>query len=281
MMFRVFNVGHGFCAILRADNGNVMLFDCGHDDERGFRPSRVLSAAGITTIGYFVIGNYDADHVSDLHNVRQVAHIEYFVHNPTVSADELQRIKRSIGQIPAGMEALIDLKRGGEAVRPPFSPEPVFPNATLTTFHAPYSVFGEDTNNLSLVSFLDMGGVRVVIPADLERAGWLYHLQNPSFRTMLAGVHVFVASHHGRESGYCEEVFNFCRPAIFIISDREKCYDTQENSYANHATGLTWPDGQTRYVLTTRCDGYISVYPDLTTGGYRLTVQSDEANRAA
>lgn len=37
-------------------------------------------------------------------------------------------------------------------------------------------------------------------------------LKNADFRQRLAEVNVFVASHHGRENGYCEEVFQYCKP---------------------------------------------------------------------
>ena len=38
MNFQILDVGHGFCALLTADNGNIMLFDCGHKTAPEFRP---------------------------------------------------------------------------------------------------------------------------------------------------------------------------------------------------------------------------------------------------
>jgi hypothetical protein len=63
---------------------------------------------------------------------------------------------------------------------------------------------------------------RKVRPAisDIEREGWLEMLKLPSFQQCLREVNVFVASHHGRENGYCEEVFQYCTPDIVVISDR-------------------------------------------------------------
>lgn len=66
-----------------------------------------------------------------------------------------------------------------------------------------------------------------------------------------------------------------------IISDTEKCYETQEHCYADHASGLVWPSGMTRYVLTTRSDGYITVRPNPATGLYRVSTRWDEESRAA
>jgi hypothetical protein len=40
-------------------------------------------------------------------------------------------------------------------------------------------------------------------------------------------VSVFVASHHGRESGCCTELFELLRPQLVIISDDKRQYDNQ------------------------------------------------------
>ncbi len=64
MEIRIFNVEHGFCAYIIADNGNVMLIDCGHNADTGFRPSNYLVANGSTGIERFIVSNYDEDHLS-------------------------------------------------------------------------------------------------------------------------------------------------------------------------------------------------------------------------
>ena len=76
----------------------------------------------------------------------------------------------------------------------------------------------------------------------------------------------FIASHHGRENGYCADVFNYCSPEIVVISDQEKRYGTQEhNLYARHVRGQGINFGSVlapkyRKVLTTRNDGSIRIY---------------------
>jgi beta-lactamase superfamily II metal-dependent hydrolase len=100
----------------------------------------------------------------------------------------------------------------------------------------------------------------IIFPGDLEAAGWRALLQNKSFISQLSRVNIFVTSHHGRETGYCPEVFNYCAPHIFIISDREIVHETQKQLYARHASGVLWNGGpERRYVLTTRSDGLISL----------------------
>jgi beta-lactamase superfamily II metal-dependent hydrolase len=41
---------------------------------------------------------------------------------------------------------------------------------------------------------------------DLEKAGLAELLKNPDFRQALQATNVYIASHHGRESGCSEEV---------------------------------------------------------------------------
>ena len=81
-----------------------------------------------------------------------------------------------------------------------------------------------------------------VIPGDLEKPAWQKLLQNPNFCNRLRRVSVFIASHHGRTSGYCREVFDYCSPAVIIFSDGPKQFATQEeaNTYAAHASGVNF-----------------------------------------
>lgn len=50
MRFTIHDVGHGFCAHLKHDNGNVILWDCGHKVDPEHRPSQFLPASGIHTV---------------------------------------------------------------------------------------------------------------------------------------------------------------------------------------------------------------------------------------
>jgi len=114
-------------------------------------------------------------------------------------------------------------------------------------------------------------GVSIVLTGDLETAGWTELLKNATFRSYLAMTRIFVASHHGRTSGYCPEVFNFCKPDIIIISDKEIVHQTQEQDYSSHASGVSWNSGtEKRYVLTTRSDGKITLTKSLGEG-FRIT----------
>jgi len=253
----IFNVGHGFCATLVADNGNVMLLDCGADVEIGFQPSRFLRAIGCNEIQLLVVSNYDEDHMEDLPNLLRGLQVRCLLRNRTVGAHDLLRMKAE--SLPIGQGALAMAGMMQTYTRDvPVWEAPVFPGVRRTSFCNPYPVF-TDENNLSLVTFLHYGSVHLVFPGDLECAGWRQLLRMPAFRSELAQVNVFVASHHGRENGYCAEVFEVCRPELIVISDNHMAFESQEtvDQYAQHASGVFFTDGRIRRVLTTRRDGTI------------------------
>jgi beta-lactamase superfamily II metal-dependent hydrolase len=255
MTFTLFDVGHGFCAYAEGPNGTNTLFDCGHDDP-WFRPSVYFPGRGVNVINRMVLGNFDRDHVSDLQNLADKVFIQHFIRNRSLTTEQLRQLKLQAGPLSSGMQAALKLHT--DAVHPNAAID--YAGVELTTFHNPYPIF-TDTNNLSLVSFLQYGGSCICIPGDLETAGWKELLKKPLFCAYLALVDIFIASHHGRTSGYCKEVFEYCSPALVLISDKEIVHDTQETDYTNHARGIVWNDSATekRYVLTTRCDGHMVI----------------------
>lgn len=255
MEFVIHDVGHGACISLRHTNGNSMVWDSGHLDD--YRPSRFLPNIGIRNIDRFFVTNFDQDHISDLPSVVQNLHISLLHRNKSISPAQLRALKLQSGPISSAMESLLSLMNTYTVGPPSISPE--FPDVDFSVYYHNYSQEYSDTNNLSLVTFLRVHGAKFVIPGDLERKGWIGHLNNPLFVQDLRDTNVFIASHHGRDNGYCQEVFEHCKPSVVVISDAPVQFATQESSsqYAQHASGISF-NGKTRKVLSTRNDGTLS-----------------------
>ena len=195
MRFEILNVEHGFCAYAIGSDGGVLLFDCGHGTAN--RPSTFLPARGITNIRRFFVTNYDEDHISDLLAVRRSLYIEVLTRNSSMTSGQIRSLKT-----PPISPAMNELLGMIDSFTGEVSPQQLEPTGLqVWCFSNDYPMF-TDTNNLSLLTFLDVGGVSFVLGGDLERAGWLALLQRPQVQGLLKRVHVFVASHHGRESGY-------------------------------------------------------------------------------
>ena len=254
MRFTIHDVGHGFCAHLWHDNDNVMLWDCGHKLDN--RPSEFLPAAGIRFVHRLFITNYDEDHISDLPYLREKVRIEILHKNSSIRPAQLESLKKQSGPITTAMSSLLSMlnQYTGDVTDPPN-----FQGVDYETFCCRYLSDFSDTNNLSLVTFLETPMCNIVIPGDIEKSGWGKLLQNRNFQNRLSRTSFFIASHHGRTNGYCREVFNYCRPKAVIFSDGPQKYATQEEAttYAQHASGITF-NGRTRYVLTTRNDGSLT-----------------------
>lgn len=261
MQFVVLNVGHGFCGYAEAENGGLVVFDCGASSTVRASTSLPQRAQrwGKPPIERLFITNYDEDHISDLPSLRSTFDIQVLHRNTSIDAQQLRTLKRQGGPISVAMESCLEML-GNFTGGPPESP-PALPGLSWDVFWNDYGTF-TDTNNISVVTFIRVGDMTVLVPGDVERAGWEKLLERPTFQAALRGVTVFVASHHGRENGYCRQVFDYCSPRVVVFSDSPVRYATQEmaNTYGQHASGMQFA-GQTRYVVSTRNDGTLSFWP--------------------
>lgn len=67
---------------------------------------------------------------------------------------------------------------------------------------------------------LPCGVATVIVPGDNEAPSWKALREVPEFARRLANCHLFLTSHHGRESGYCDTTFPaLLQPRLCIVSD--------------------------------------------------------------
>jgi beta-lactamase superfamily II metal-dependent hydrolase len=119
-----------------------------------------------------------------------------------------------------------------------------------------------DVNDLSLLTFIKDDGFTVCLAGDMNARGWRLHLQNKAVQYWLRETNLYIASHHGRVSGYLDKVFEFLSPKLIVISDKEQTKGRTVLARApcrDHARGVKLQDGSFRKVLTTRGDGRIRV----------------------
>lgn len=263
MILRVFDVEHGACTMLLSPNDDrLAMIDCGHNETTGWRPSNFLKQTlQRSWLDYLLVTNADQDHLSDLNNlfVSGIS-VPTFYRNPSPGPIALRVIKESQGECTDDIERYLQIYQSFTGpVAVPFNEG--MGGITTKMFWNTYPEF-TDTNNLSLVVFIQFGGFKMLFPGDLEAVGWKKLLQNPSFVSELMGTTILVASHHGRETGLYEEIFQFFTPLAVVISDKGVCYESQETvpnyrCFVDDAGVYVSNLNKSRHVLTTRRDGDI------------------------
>lgn len=256
MDLTIFDVEHGSCALLTTDASTRMLIDCGHNATKGWTPGLHLQRLGVQVLDWLAITNYDEDHVSGFVDLEHRVRVAWMLRNMSVDGATMRALKSETG-IGPNMDRLAD--RVGD-FHPSSDPRPNMPGVTFEIYNNIWPTF-DDENNLSMVLVLRIAGTVFIFPGDLECDGWDQLLADqPGLRAAVAQADVLVASHHGRESGICDDMFcrYGCKPAIVVISDDCHRYDTQRTTgyYGGKAKGIHFR-GQQRYVLTTRSDGQI------------------------
>jgi beta-lactamase superfamily II metal-dependent hydrolase len=269
MRVEIFDVGHGQCAVITAPNGRRMMLDCGDrwGEESFWTPSLHYFRQ---TIDLLALTNLDEDHLSDFKGMTESCNLPWVLTNPTIGPREFAILKEDgMGAGAKAFAAWLACPRGLPAAEPDFGPVQI---RWYYGFFSPGDV--NKTNDLSLAVVVQFGNFKIVFSGDLEVAGWRRLLTLPGFRADLLSTTVFVASHHGRESGCCTELFDLMRPQLVIISDDEHQYDSQDTNawYRSRCTGAVFAHNalERRYVATTRKDG--SMRLDVDTAG-RWTIQ--------
>lgn len=258
MRVEIFDVEHGQCSLLTTAQGGRVLVDCGHNGTTGWRPSTHLYRLGVNHLEHLLVTNFDEDHVSDLPNIRRLMTIGILEKNPTVRATDLVHLKSQHG---AGAGIMTLCKMMGDYGQPVMA-WPRTDEIRITSFYNRYPADFIDENNLSCISVIECHNLVMCFTGDMTRAGWLKLIQdNPQFVRMLASINVFFASHHGRQDGCCQELYDLgLNPVVTIISDSGIQYATQETVawYRQRSIGFAL-DGVHRRVLTTRRDGRITI----------------------
>lgn len=119
MRLQIFDVEHGACALLTADNNTRLMIDCGHNPDTGWRPGTYLRQQQITTLEMLAVTNYDEDHASGARDLFDNIEVKWLWRNMSVSSVTLRQLKRDTRMGP-GIERLcheIDKVFTGGALR--------------------------------------------------------------------------------------------------------------------------------------------------------------------
>lgn len=239
-----------------------LMIDCGNTEE--FDPVDFLLKGNWIPnkiLGNLTLTNYDQDHFSGLPNLKDKIKIKTIAFAGNLNSQEIKDMKE---EITDALEHTCEIKDtytdDAKDHKPPYIKRRFYLNKQ--------DLENPDTNNLSQIVFVEHQGTVICVSGDLEEIGWKTLIEKqPEIKEWLKRTNIFVASHHGRDNGYCADVFSYCKPECIVISDKGIVHDTQKDMcsvYGNciSGEGICLVDdisNKKRKVLTTRDDGHIGI----------------------
>lgn len=277
MTLRIWDVDYGTCATLgsivkpvggRRRLGRSAMIDSGNSKD--WRPNPHLQAGYEFPFEYRFVTHVDQTHVSIVRGLAlPTVETKVLYRNPSYTEAQFREMKARSGALTKDGEwyAAACSSRSTSAIER-FNEH--MDGITAATFWNRYPAF-TNPNDLSLAVFIKYAGFSILFPGDLEKPGWLALLEDPAFREELGQVTILVASHQGREKGFCREVFRYCKPRAVVVSNKPVNYSSREvlpdykavtvegvDAYGTHSPSFTpGPIPARRRVLTTERDGWI------------------------
>lgn len=260
IMIITFDVAHGNCHLICTPSGRRVMIDLGRSDD--FAPLDWFERNVGKHLDLLVFTHPHDDHIRGLLDLMQ----------KDIQVDIIC-CPRSV---PAELTAQLDpdLKKAWEDFSARFTTpvrledkfydpqSPAFDGMALRFFGGKSDT--QNLNNYSIVTVLEFDAFKMIFPGDLEAAGWKALLEQKDFLNAIAGTTLLVAAHHGREKGWCAELFDCISPKLVIIPDGAATETSYASYYSQKAEGwvvrsLATNEAKERKVLSTRDNGCILV----------------------
>ncbi len=263
----IHNVGHGQAVHVFTPVGQTVVIDLGCSEN--FSPLEWLKTQ-TRTIDHLTITHPHGDHIDEILLLEKIGFtVRQFWRPKWLPRDEVCRQNQVLykskldAYFKMSDEYTIPVKESERIGNPSVS------RGVSIEKYASKSCSFSNINNHSGVTVIDYRDVTVVIPGDNEQASWRELMKEQNFATVMNRVNVFMASHHGRESGYCAEIFTK-KPDLCVVSDGRVQDTDARQRYSYHAKGWTVHkrnnrSSEKRYCVTTRQDGFIDIKISLAT----------------
>jgi beta-lactamase superfamily II metal-dependent hydrolase len=261
------DVQHGNATYIKTANGTHIVQDLGTGsygtDDRIFSPLFYLkNSLGIDHLDCVIITHPHKDHIDDIMNFDRLSP-RVLIRPSHIPVENIMKDVREGDKYLFEKYFEIDQRYSGNIS---YHENPIFPQNNGGVDIQVFSPFLCDTSNLnnhSIVIVLSYAGHKVILTGDNEPPSWRELLANLNFRNAIANTDIFLASHHGRYSGYYSELFRYFRPRLTIVSDGRFCDTSAVNRYSQVSRGwlVHRRNGgrEKRHCVTTRNDGAIVV----------------------
>tara|TARA_R110002049_G_scaffold4601_4_gene31906 strand:+ start:148453 stop:150975 length:2523 start_codon:yes stop_codon:yes gene_type:complete len=202
------DVGHGTSVVLRLDENDVWLYDCGRlgNDTGSSRDiDATLWSMGVTRLSGIVLSHADADHYNALPGVVRRFGVDRVI-TPPGMLNEAESALRDARLAIIKERIAVNEVSAGDVITSGLWP--------MSVMHPPpQRVEGNDNAN-SLVLRIDHGGKSLILPGDLEPPGTEALIRQD--RPPPGGV--LMAPHHGSLRMDAASVLQWARPRETIVS---------------------------------------------------------------
>jgi competence protein ComEC len=214
-----------------------------------------------------VITHPHRDHIDDIFNFDRL-YPRAILRPKHLSEEDIRAGNRRDGEEKRKIDKYLEISRAYTVPTPPGGKVQAPENnggMTMRHFH-PRKCARSNLNNHSIVTVLGYAGSKIIIPGDNENASWSELLEDDDFVDAIRGTDILLASHHGRDSGFCEELFDHIEPRLVVVSDGPVTSTSITDRYYGVTTEKGWrvrsrSSGEytDRWVLTTRADGHVVI----------------------
>lgn len=267
----VWNVEKGTAIYTKTPNGKNVVIDCGATD--GFSPAECLKDILGVGIDFLVISHPHRDHIEDLEGIDGILNTgSMFGRNKDITKKLMIESNKDL----KGDECLDKYFELSDRYKDKVDDKdnPRKPNwgdgCAFKYFKNDLEdgvVNNSTINNLSLVTFITFGKDVVLYGGDMEESGWEDMLGSDRFKALLKKTTIYIASHHGHESGFSAKLFEHFEPKLTIVpAGKKQDWDVTDKYYDKTEGMVVTKDGEekTRKVVTTRKDDniHITLYDD-------------------
>ena len=262
----VHDVGHGQAVHAFMPSGHVVVIDLGRSIK--FSPLEGL-ASQTSTIDSLVVTHPHGDHIHEILALGvQGLSVRQFWRPSWLTEAEIRNANQTVYDGHVNRYIAMSAHYTTPIPSNEVIGNPDVSGGVRITCHASVNCGRSNINNHSWVVVFEYLGVKVVIPGDNESPSWQELIKNPAFLNAAKAPDVFLASHHGRLSGYYSDLFanteGIDKPRLCAVSDGQVQDTDAAGRYSYHARG--WDvrsrrNGRVaqRFCVTTRTDGHIEI----------------------
>lgn len=265
LIIKIWDVLQGLAVYINTPNNKHIVIDAGIN-EKGFKPIyHINKNHSVNKIDWAIVTHPHKDHIDEIDNLSALSpRVLSRPKHITREVFDWKKIKE--GDIKLFKKYFELSERYSQLIDPSNDPTSSINlgGVDIKTF-VPKNCPLEDLNNQSLITIISYAGSKILIPGDNEPLSWKELIEQKDFVDAIRGTNILVAPHHGRQSGYCKELFKFITPQLIIISDGPEKPTNAVNDYSNNVSGdgyLVYKSDESterRKVLSTRKDGMIEI----------------------